>query len=165
MDENTEGITQPEDLRSEAALAGRACMSTSAGTFSLRRAHYFTETRKPLLSSEQQRALIQLMGKGDAGARRKLVDHHMYLVMDFAKRYHNRGLALLDLVRVGTQGLIHALEKFEPEGDLSFPAYASRCICRNIENAIANQNNSPVALQAATDPAASFVNFGNPRRT
>lgn len=141
-----------EDVLCEPEVAGIAHLPvsagtpTSAGTFSLRRAHYFTKTRKPLLAAEpltagQQQALIELIREGDAGARRKMIAHNMCLVLDFARHYANRGPLLLDLVREGNQGLIHALEKFDPEGGSSFSDYAALCIRQYIERAIANQDN------------------------
>lgn len=135
-----------EDVLCEPEAAGIAHLPTSAGTFSLRRAHYFTKTKKPLLAAEQltveqQQALIKLIREGDVGAKQKMIAHNMHLVVDFAKRYANSGPAPLDLVREGNQGLIHALEKFDPEGGSSFSAYAALCIRQHIERTITNQNN------------------------
>jgi DNA-directed RNA polymerase sigma subunit (sigma70/sigma32) len=158
MNGYSESIILREDRRAGSSLSGSTRISTSAGTYSLRRAHYLSESKKPLLSVEQQHALIQLFREGDADAKRKLIAHNMHLVVDFAKCYANRGLALLDLVRVGTQGIIHALEHFELEGDLSFPTYVSRCICRNIEHAIMSQNHSTASLRGHNGPRGLYVN-------
>lgn len=103
-------------------------VSTSPGTFSLRRAKYFTEANRPLLSDEQERVLIKQACMGDIGARRTLVACHMHVVVAFAKRNANRGLPLLDLVWVGIQGIIHALENFDHKGGTSFPSCAAQCI-------------------------------------
>jgi hypothetical protein len=40
---------------------------TSAGTFSIRRARYFTEAKEPLLTAEQQRALVVTHNGGHDG--------------------------------------------------------------------------------------------------
>ncbi len=155
------GIVLPEDRRTGAVTATTGRMSASVGTYSLRRAHYLAESTKPRLSVEQQFTLIQLFREGDSDAKRKLVAHNMHLVVDFAKCHANRGLSLLDLVRVGTQGIIESLETYDPEGDLSLSAYTSKCICRNIEEAIMNRNNSAAVLRAKTQAVAPIVNVGN----
>jgi DNA-directed RNA polymerase sigma subunit (sigma70/sigma32) len=139
-------------------------MSTSAGTYSLRRSNYQIETKRPQLSVEEQCTLIQLFREGDNDAKRKLVAHNMHLVVDFAKVYANRGLSLLDLVRVGTQGIIESLETYEPEGDLNFSAYASKRICRDMEEAIMSRTHSAAMLRAAAPQLATFVNVGTQRR-
>jgi len=61
------------------------------------------------------------------------------LVVNIAKRYLNRGIPLLDLVEEGNLGLIHALEKFEPERGFRFSTYATWWIRQGIEHAIMSQ--------------------------
>ncbi len=117
-------------------------ISSSSGTFALRRAHYLKEAQNPQLSAEQQLELIQLFRKGDAGAKRRMIAHHMHLVLDVTKRNAHRGVALLDLVMEGNQGLINALANYEPEHGISFTSYAASCISRSIERAIANQHDT-----------------------
>ena len=60
--------------------------------------------------------------------------------MNIAKHYLNRGIPLLGLVEEGNLGLIHALEKFDPERGFRFSTYATWWIRQNIERAIMNQS-------------------------
>jgi DNA-directed RNA polymerase sigma subunit (sigma70/sigma32) len=145
-----------EEREIEPNPAGIAHTSTTAGTFSLRRAYYFTKTGKLLLSTEQQRVLTTLLREIDPDTKQKIIDHNLRLVASIAKRYTNRGLALLDLIREGNQGLIQALEIFKPEGGFRFSIYATWCICQNIERAIMNQNNPTDAVQSSPVPAVYF---------
>jgi len=122
-------------------LEAAVCLPTQAGTFSLRRSQYLR--RQSLMTAEHvDHPLLKLVREGDVVAKRKMLAHNMYLVVDSAKHYANRGIAALDLVMEGNRGLIHALENFEPEQDLSFPAYATLCIRQNIECAIMTSSNS-----------------------
>src|SRR5690606_6595570 len=60
--------------------------------------------------------------------------------VNIAKHYLNRGIPLLDLVEEGNLGLMHALEKFDPERGFRFSTYATWWIRQNIERSIMNQS-------------------------
>lgn len=94
----------------------------------------------PLLTPEQELALARLSRNGDDTARQKMIEHNLRLVVNVAKHYLNRGMPLLDLVEEGNLGLIHALEKFDPERGFRFSTYATWWIRQNIERAIMNQS-------------------------
>jgi RNA polymerase nonessential primary-like sigma factor len=96
-------------------------------------------SQKPLLSAQQQLALMSLVKVDDPVAKQHVIAHNLRLVVNIAKRYSDHGVALLELVREGTMGLIHALENFELEGGFRFAAYAAQCVRHNIERAIMNQ--------------------------
>ncbi|MDR0563711.1 MAG: RNA polymerase sigma factor RpoS [Azoarcus sp.] len=93
----------------------------------------------PLLSAEEESALAHKMRKGNFEARQTMIECNLRLVVAIAKRYLNRGIPLLDLVEEGNLGLIHALEKFEPERGFRFSTYATWWIRQSIERAIMNQ--------------------------
>ncbi|HEY9101418.1 MAG TPA: RNA polymerase sigma factor RpoS [Chitinimonas sp.] len=96
--------------------------------------------QNPLLTPDEERRLARLVVQGDFDARQKMIEHNLRLVVNIAKHYINRGMALLDLIEEGNIGLMHALEKFDPERGFRFSTYATWWIRQSIERAIMNQS-------------------------
>ncbi len=94
---------------------------------------------KPLLTPAQELDYARRCKQGDFQARQTMIERNLRLVVNIAKHYLNRGIPLLDLVEEGNLGLIHALEKFDPERGFRFSTYATWWIRQNIERAIMNQ--------------------------
>ncbi len=93
----------------------------------------------PLLTAEEEVHYSRLALQGDERARQRMIESNLRLVVKIAKRYMNRGLALLDLIEEGNLGLIRAVEKFDPERGFRFSTYATWWIRQTIERALMNQ--------------------------
>ena len=93
-----------------------------------------------LLSADEERALARRVREGDFEARQRMIECNLRLVVNIAKHYMNRGMALLDIIEEGNLGLMHALEKFDPERGFRFSTYATWWIRQNVERAIMNQS-------------------------
>lgn len=118
---------------------GSGYVPTSAGTFPLRRAQYFSGTGTPSLCTEQQPAPTNIVMEVDPDTKHKMIVQNLRLVVSIAKHYTNRGLGLVELIRAGNQGLIHAMEKFEPAGGFCFSTFVTWCVSQQIELALMNQ--------------------------
>jgi len=93
-----------------------------------------------LFSPEEELLYARRTAQGDFAARQKMIERNLRLVVNIAKHYLNRGVPLLDLVEEGNLGLMHALDKFDPERGFRFSTYATWWIRQNIERAIMNQS-------------------------
>lgn len=93
-----------------------------------------------LLSADEERELARRVRLGDFEARQRMIECNLRLVVNVAKHYMNRGMALLDIIEEGNLGLMHALEKFDPERGFRFSTYATWWIRQNVERAIMNQS-------------------------
>lgn len=93
-----------------------------------------------LLTADEEKSLAMRIRGGDREATNHLIEANLRLVVCIARRYMNRGLSLPDLIEEGNLGLIHAVEKFNPDVGARFSTYATWWIRQSIERAIMNQS-------------------------
>lgn len=93
----------------------------------------------PLLTAEEEVTLARKVRRGDAEARRKMIQSNLRLVISIAKRYSHLGLPISDLIEEGNLGLMRAVMKFNPGKGYRFSTYAAWWIKQYVLRSIANQ--------------------------
>ena len=95
--------------------------------------------RTTLFTPEEEFATATRARAGDFAARQSMIEHNLRLVVSIAKGYLGRGVPLSDLIEEGNLGLMHAIDKFEPERGFRFSTYATWWIRQAVERAVMNQ--------------------------
>src|SRR5213083_2192428 len=91
-----------------------------------------------LLSADEEKMLARRIEEGDSEARDRMVRANLRLVVNIARSYTGKGLALQDLIEEGNLGLLRAVEGFDPTMNTRFSTYASYWIKQSIKRALVN---------------------------
>src|SRR5476649_984965 len=92
----------------------------------------------PLLTADEEKSLARAIATGDTEARDQMVRANLRLVVNIARGYTGKGLALQDLIEEGNLGLLRAVEGFDPTMNTRFSTYASYWIKQSIKRALVN---------------------------
>ncbi len=95
--------------------------------------------RYPLLTADQEVDLSKRIEQGDLGAKERMINSNLRLVVSIAKKYQGQELSLLDLIQEGIFGLIRAAEKFDWRKGYKFSTYATFWIRQAIQRGLANK--------------------------
>src|SRR5437763_15138895 len=91
-----------------------------------------------LLNAEEEKELAHRIEVGDNESRDQMVRANLRLVVNIARGYTGKGLALQDIIEEGNLGLLRAVEGFDPTMNTRFSTYASYWIKQSIKRALVN---------------------------
>src|SRR5438094_8872443 len=91
-----------------------------------------------LLTADEEKDLARQIAVGNTEARDQMVRANLRLVVNIARGYTGKGLALQDLIEEGNLGLLRAVEGFDPNMNTRFSTYASYWIKQSIKRALVN---------------------------
>ena len=127
---------QAEESFTSDAPVGDLLADESADSLSL----YLRGVRKTeLFTAQQEFDTAMLARAGDFAARQSMIEHNLRLVVSIAKGYMGRGVPMADLIEEGNLGLMHAIDKFEPERGFRFSTYATWWIRQSVDRALMYQ--------------------------
>ena len=100
---------------------------------------YFKDISKyPIYKGEEQIELAKKAKNGDKRAKEKLINSNLRFVITCAKQFVGQGVPLIDLISCGNEGLILAINKYDPDRGYKFISFAVWYIRREILRAIYN---------------------------
>lgn len=132
-----EGVAVSEEMDAIAReIRALAAGDESADVLAL----YLRAVRKnPLLTPEEEFDAASRARQGDFAARQLMIERNLRLVISIARGYMGRGVPLVDLIEEGNLGLMHAIDKFEPERGFRFSTYATWWIRQSVDRALMYQ--------------------------
>src|SRR4051794_10678002 len=96
------------------------------------------DQRDGLVDGRRREDAAPRIADGDNQARDRMVRANLRLVVNIARGYVGKGLALQDLIEEGNLGLLRAVEGFDPGVGTRFSTYASYWIKQSIKRALVN---------------------------
>lgn len=94
----------------------------------IEKGNYFPQ---PLSHDEEESCLDRYLN-GDDEARMTLIERNLRLVVHVAKKYHNCGREMDDLICIGNIGLVKAVNTYNRTKGTQLATYAARCIDNEI---------------------------------
>ena len=103
--------------------------------------NYLSEIQEyPRLQDEELNELFIRFQNGDYKVKNQIICSNLYLVIPVAKGFLNKGLDLWDLIGAGNEGLINAVNKYNPFLGYPFPLFAKRVIWEDMRDYVMNNS-------------------------
>ena len=112
-------------------------------------------SRLNILSQEEMDTLLRQAKSGDEGAREKLIEGNLRLVLSVIQRFDKRGENPDDLFQVGCIGLIKAISNFDPDKQVRFSTYGVPMIAGEVRRYL--RDNSAIRVSRSIRDVAYRV--------
>ena len=112
-------------------------------------------TKLPTLTATETDALLKRAKGGDKGAREKLVEGNLRLVLSVIQRFSGRGENADDLFQVGCVGLLKAIDNFDTSQNVRFSTYGVPMIIGEIRRYL--RDNSSIRVSRSMRDTAYRV--------
>ena len=133
-------VTESEPADTEPNKAVNSMTEVAADGTGDALAQYLRGVRRTQLFTPQQEFETACRARaGEFAARQSMIEHNLRLVVSIAKGYAGRGVPMGDLIEEGNMGLMHAIDKFEPERGFRFSTYATWWIRQSVDRALMYQ--------------------------
>lgn len=88
----------------------------------------------PTYSKEEEKVIFEKFNKNknDINLRNEIIKHNLKLVTSVVYKYSNNKNSISDLISYGNEGLIYAVDHFDPTLNIAFSTYAISCITGKI---------------------------------
>ena len=113
----------------------------------------------PLPFEEEYNAFLD-MEQGDDNARQKLILHNLRLVSHIVRKYYSTAPDQVDLISIGTIGLIKAVDSFNVHNGAKFATYAAKCIQNEI--LMHFRSRKKLAVEVSINETIDIDRDGNP---
>ena len=138
--ESDDTLMEPEPVETEATEPVDPLAAAAADGTGDALAQYLRGVRRTELFTPQEEFEAATRARaGDFAARQSMIEHNLRLVVSIAKGYAGRGVPMGDLIEEGNLGLMHAIDKFEPERGFRFSTYATWWIRQSVDRALMYQ--------------------------
>ena len=108
-----------------------------------------------VLSPGEMDTLLRRVRQGDEGAREKLIEGNLRLVLSVIQRFDKRGECPDDLFQVGCIGLIKAISNFDPDKCVRFSTYGVPMIAGEVRRYL--RDNSAIRVSRSIRDVAYRV--------
>ena len=113
------------------------------------------------LTQEQKLALAHRARQGDAEARERLIQTHLILVVNIARRHLRPEVEFLDLIQEGNIGLIKAIDMFDPTQGNQISTLAFYWINKHIQRFLNHEPEDTLSLDMEITDSKEYLLLGD----
>jgi len=113
------------------------------------------------LTQEQKLTLAHRARQGDAEARERLIQTHLILVVNIARRHLRPEVEMLDLIQEGNIGLIKAIDMFDPTQGNQISTLAFYWINKHIQRFLNHEPEDTLSLDMEITDSSEYLLLGD----